>query len=158
MILHQSEAKLVTIDALLALPLALPLPLSLPLPLPPPSLPLSPDGAIGEPGPLQALLTSPVLTRIGAKYKRSPEEVALRWCIQNGASVSVRPTTEFALGSSVCRDDGVCAAGLGKRAQVFSWALAEAEMDELNTLTSPDGNPTLFSSSGCPGAFVMPKK
>ena len=116
------------------------------------------DGALGEPGPLQALVTSPVLSRIGAKYQRSPEEVALRWCIQNGVSVSVRPTAEFALGSSFCRDDGSCAKGLSKRAQVFSWALEDAEMEELNALRSPDGNPTLFSSSGCPGAFVMPKK
>jgi diketogulonate reductase-like aldo/keto reductase len=99
-----------------------------------------------------------MLARIGAEHRRLPEEVALRWCIQNGVSVSVRPTTEFSLGASVCRDDGTCAEGLSKRAQVFSWSLSDAEMAELNALTSPDGNPTLFSSSGCPGAFVMPKK
>ena len=80
----------------------------------------SPDGALGEPSPLQALLTSPALGRIGAEHKRSQEEVALRWCIQNGVSVSVRPTSEFALGTSVCRDDGTCAEGLSKRAQVLS--------------------------------------
>ncbi len=115
-------------------------------------------GAVGEPGPNDKILTNPVLQKIGANHgNKSTEEVALRWVIQSGAAVSVRPTTNFGLGSGICTDAGDCATGLKKRAGVFNWSLSEAEMAELDSLTEPDDNPTLFSSSGCPGSFVMPK-
>lgn len=115
-------------------------------------------GAVGEPGPNEELLNSPIVKKIGQKHgKKSAEEVALRWVIQGGNAVSVRPTTNFGLGTSVCSDNGQCATGLQKRAGVFKWSLSNAEMAELDALVGPDDNPTLFSSSGCPGAFVMPK-
>lgn len=115
-------------------------------------------GAVGEPGPNDKILTNPLLQKIGANHgNKATEEVALRWVIQSGAAVSVRPTTNFGLGSGICTDAGDCATGLKKRAGVFSWSLSEAEMAELDSLTEPDDNPTLFSSSGCPGSFVMPK-
>lgn len=114
-------------------------------------------GAVGEPGPSEELLTSPILKRIGNNHKKSPEEVALRWVLQSGAAVSVRPTTNFGLGVSTCNDNA-CDKGIKSRAASFTWSLAAEEMKELDNLTSPDDNPTLFSSSGCPGAFVMPKK
>lgn len=60
-------------------------------------------GAVGEPGPNEELLGSPVLKRIGDKYGKTVPEVALRWNIQNGVAVSVRPTTNFGLGTGVCR-------------------------------------------------------
>ena len=113
---------------------------------------------MGEPGPNDKILRSPVLKQIGKKYgDKSNEEVALRWVIQNGAGCSVRPTTNFGLGTSVCSDNGECATGLKSRGNVFNWSLSESDMAELNAMTSPDDNPTLFSSSGCPNAFVMPK-
>ena len=119
-------------------------------------------GAVGEPGPNAELLTSPVLQRIGKAHQKSPEQVALRWVLQTGAAASVRPTTKFDLGVGFCDDknDGssICQSGMQARASSFSWALTEKEMAELDALTSPDDNPTLFSSAGCPGAFVMPKK
>lgn len=114
-------------------------------------------GAIGEPGPNQDLLSSPILKRIAESHGKSIEEVALRWVTQGGAAVSVRPTSNFDLGVSSCNGD-VCQNGIKARASSFSWSLSDAEMNELNQMTSPDDNPTLFSSSGCPGAFVMPKK
>jgi diketogulonate reductase-like aldo/keto reductase len=111
-------------------------------------------GAIGEPGPSAELLESPLLARIGKTHARSAEEVALRWVLQGGAAVSVRPTAEFGLGTSTCAAAGTsCADGLAKRAAAFSWSLSQKEMAELNALTSPGGNPTLFSSTGCPGSF-----
>jgi len=114
-------------------------------------------GAVGEPGPSEELLTSPILKRIGNNHQKSPEEVALRWVLQNGNAVSVRPTTNFGLGVSTCNDNA-CDKGIKSRAASFTWSLTAEEMKELDNLTLPDDNPTLFSSSGCPGAFVMPKK
>ena len=116
-------------------------------------------GAVGEPGPNNAILNSPILKNIGQKHGgKTTEEVALRWVLQGGAAASVRPTTNFGLGTGVCSEEnGDCASGLKKRAGVFNWSLSKTEMAELDALTSPDDNPTLFSSSGCPGSFVMPK-
>ncbi len=118
-------------------------------------------GAVGEPGPNDEILNSPTLKKIGKKHgNKAPEEVALRWVIQGGAAVSVRPTTEFGLGLGVCSEENgasKCATGLKKRAGVFDWSLTDKEMAELTAMSGPDDNPTLFSSAGCPGSFVMPK-
>lgn len=116
-------------------------------------------GAVGEPGPNDDILNNPLLKKIGEAHGKLPEEVALRWVLQTGAAVSVRPTTNFGLGTGVCaeNDGGKCEAGLAKRANAFDWSLTEKEMAKLDALKAPDDNPTLFSSSGCPGAFVMPK-
>ena len=113
-------------------------------------------GAIGEPGPNQEILSSPILKRIAESHDRSFEEVALRWVTQGGAAVSVRPTSQFGLGISSCNGN-VCKDGIKARSSTFNWSLTDNEMNELNQMTSPDDNPTLFSSSGCPGAFIMPK-
>jgi len=113
-------------------------------------------GAIGEPGPSSELLQSPILAKVGkAHSNKSAEEVALRWVLQSGAACSVRPTTEFGLGTSICRDD--CVNGLKGRAGTLDWSLTGKEMKQLSAMTSPDQNPTLFSSKGCPGAFEKPQ-
>jgi len=115
-------------------------------------------GAVGEPGPNKELLNSPILKRIGVNYGKEPEEVALRWVLQGGAAVSVRPTTNFGLGMSTCSDqNSKCEAVMKERASIFGWSLGGKEMEELDSLTSPDDNPTLFSSSGCPNSFTLPK-
>ena len=114
-------------------------------------------GAVGEPGPNKDLLENPVVNRIAKAHKVSPEAVALRWILQTGAAVSVRPTLEFGLGTSVCPPKK-CEEGLQARAASFNWKLTNAEMAKLSALTSPNDNPTLFSSAGCPDAFAMPKK
>lgn len=115
-------------------------------------------GAVGEPGPNEKILKSPLLAEIGAAHgDKAAEEVALRWVLQSGAAVSVRPSTNFGLGFGVCSVDGSCEVGLKKRASTLTWSLTDEEMDKLDVLTEPNDNPTLFSSSGCPGAFVMPK-
>lgn len=113
-------------------------------------------GAVGEPGPSDELLSSPLLKKIGKAHNKSPEEVALRWVTQGGAAVSVRPTLNFGLGTGSCNGT-TCEAGIQARASSFEWSLSDKEMKTLDALTSPDQNPTLFSSSGCPNAFVMPK-
>lgn len=110
-------------------------------------------GALGEPGPSDELLTSPTLKKIGDAHARSTEEVALRWLLQNGCAVSARPTSNFGLGTSACAEGEACKAGLRARSQAFDWALTAAEMRELDAMTSPGGNPTLFSSLGCPDSF-----
>lgn len=116
-------------------------------------------GAVGEPGPREEILNNPLLKKIGKAHGKLPEEVALRWVLQTGAAASVRPTTNFGLGTGVCaeKDGGTCATGLENRSNVFNWSLTDKEMVKLDSLKTPDDNPTLFSSSGCPGAFVMPK-
>tara|TARA_B110001452_G_scaffold212960_1_gene183640 strand:- start:577 stop:1563 length:987 start_codon:yes stop_codon:yes gene_type:complete len=116
-------------------------------------------GAVGEPGPSDELLTSEVLRQIGAAHGgRSVEEVALRWVVQGGCAVSVRPTTDFKAGASACAaGTEACSAGLRTRAKVFDWALTPAEMRTLDAMKSPTGNPTLFSSTGCPGSFFAAK-
>ena len=116
-------------------------------------------GALGEPGPSDELLASPVLKRIGAAHGgKLPEEVALRWALQGGAAVSIRPTADFGLGRSACSEaSAACADGLARRAAARGWALTRAEMEELDALTSPDSNPTLFSTTGCPDSFFAGK-
>lgn len=116
-------------------------------------------GAAGEPGPNDELLSSPILKRIGEAHGRRPEAVALRWVTQNGCAVSVRPTLDFGLGTGLCTEDNKCKEGMAARASSFGWSLTKNEMEELNALTSPtlQDNPTLFSSTGCPDAFVMKK-
>lgn len=115
-------------------------------------------GAVGEPGPNIELLSDPVVTQIAEQRRKSPEQVAVRWVLQSGAAVSVRPTLDFGLGVGACRqDDNSCERGLASRASSFHWSLSTREMQVLSAMTSPDDNPTLFSSAGCPGAFVMPK-
>jgi 2,5-diketo-D-gluconate reductase A len=115
-------------------------------------------GAVGEPGPNIDLFESGILKRIGDVHGKSVEEVAVRWVLQGGAAVSVRPTTEFGLGVSTCSNSSSkCEAGLKMRAGSFGWSLSEEAMKELDGMTSPDDNPTLFSSAGCPNAFGMPQ-
>ena len=112
-------------------------------------------GVIGEGvlGPSAELLASPTLTRIGAAHGgRAAEEVALRWALQGGRAVSVRPTADFGRGRNACTEAG-CAKGLRQRAAALGWSIAAAEMAELDGLRSPSGNPTLFSSAGCPDSF-----
>ena len=110
-------------------------------------------GAVGEPGPSAELLASETVKSVAAAHGRSAEEVALRWVVQNGCAVSVRPTLEFGLGTSACRDSASCGAGLRARASVFEWQLSSSEMAALDEMTTPSGNPTLFSSTGCPDSF-----
>ena len=133
-------------------------------------------GGLGEPGPSSELVgkssgalptqsgssrkdipsTIEILERVGASHgSKSSEEVALRWALQIGcAALSVRPTSSFGLGSNICPPGGdACFRGLEKRSQLFDWKLTEKELAEISALSSPDGNPTLFSSSGCPGAW-----
>lgn len=109
-------------------------------------------GALGEPGPSAELLESPILRRIGDAHGRSPAQVALRWVAQTGAAFSVRPSADFGLGRSACAGEA-CRTGLRERVQAFGFELAPSEMSEIGAMTSPDGNPTLFSSPGCKGCF-----
>ena len=101
------------------------------------------------------LLASPTLRRIGAAHGgRGAEEVALRWVLQSGAAASVRPTTDFRKGFSACDPTtSACADGLRSSANAFSYKLSAAEMKEIDSMTSPKGFPTLFSSPGCPESF-----
>lgn len=105
-------------------------------------------GALGEPGPSPLIMDSPVLGRIGAAHGRSAAEVALRWALQSGVAMSVRPTSDFGLGVSACGEEGgACADGLLERAAAFGWALSKREMAEIDGLDAPDGIPALFSSA-----------
>jgi len=116
-------------------------------------------GAVGEPDPNPELLNNVVVKQIGDAHNKSPEEVALRWVVQTGAAVSVRPTLKFGLGTGLCgADSSECKEGIEGRASIYGWSLTGKEMAALDAMTSPDDNPTLFSSDGCPNAFVMPKK
>mmetsp|Transcript_53840 Transcript_53840/g.87165 ORF Transcript_53840/g.87165 Transcript_53840/m.87165 type:complete len:143 (+) Transcript_53840:162-590(+) len=115
-------------------------------------------GALGEPAPSEELLSSSLLRKIGFKYKRSPVEVALRWVVQSGVAVSVRPSADYALGRGPSRPGILIRAGIKERASVFKWAMTDTEMAAIDAMTAPDGNPTLFSSDGCPGNFVFTSK
>ena len=77
--------------------------------------------------------------------------------VQSGLAVSVRPTSNFGLGFSAC-EGSACTEGLGVRRRVFDWALTDTEMAKLSGLKAPGGNPTLFSSTGCPGSFFATTK
>ena len=129
-------------------------------------------GAVGEPGPYldDRILGSPILKNIGDSSKiynrrnhgegdKSPEEIAIKWVIDTGAAVSVRPTTNFGLGKSACSAaNNECEEGIRKRAQIFDWDLTGEEVYKLTNIPAlkSDDNPTLFSSSGCPGERPIP--
>ena len=116
-------------------------------------------GAVGELGPSQELLTSPMLRHIGTAHDRKlTKQVALWWPFQSWAALLVWPTTAFGLGMSSCEPGGPCEDGIKDRASSFDWSLTAKAMAELDAMTSPNDNPALFSSSGCPGAFAMPNK
>ena len=126
-------------------------------------------GPFGEPGPNPGeFLEKSLFKSIGDASKnvynqrnhggsRTPEEVALRWVIDSGCAVSVRPSLNYGLGKGICKGDAECDMGLKLRASVFDWSLTSEEVNKLTYIIKSDENPTLFSSSGCPNAFVMPK-
>lgn len=106
-------------------------------------------GQTGEPFPNVEIGNNPILKRIGdAHGGKSPEEVSLKWVLQHGIAASIRPSSSF--GKCVGEE---CRLGIAKQARCFDWSLTDEEMVELDAMTSPDDNPTLFSSAGCPGAF-----
>lgn len=132
-------------------------------------------GALGEPGPYtdERLLDNKILKSIGDGSKvynqrnhggeRSTEEIALKWVIDTGAAVSVRPTSDFGLGKSFCAagkpgEESVCEREIRKRAQIFDWNLMGDEVFKISNIASlkSEDNPTIFSSSGCPGERPIP--
>jgi hypothetical protein len=66
----------------------------------------------------------------------------VRWVLQNGNAVSVRPTADFDLGRGPQRPGILIRAGIKQRAELFGWSLTNEEMQRLDEMTSPDGNPT----------------
>ena len=113
-------------------------------------------GQQGEPVANPEILNSPLLKKIGKSHGKSTQEVSLKWVLQNGMAASVRPSLLFGLGVAKCEGKG-CQVGIARQASCFNWSLTDKEMADLDAMTSPDDNPTLFSSAGCPGAFGMPK-
>lgn len=129
-------------------------------------------GAIGEPGPYadERILENPILQAIGDSSKvynarnhgpgdKSTAEIAVKWVIESGNAVSVRPTADFGLGKSFCgAAGGECEEGLRKRGELFDWNLTGEEVFKLTNIPAlkSDDNPTLFSSSGCPGERPIP--
>jgi len=132
-------------------------------------------GALGEPGPYtdERLLDNKILKSIGDGSKvynqrnhggeRSTEEIALKWVIDTGAAVSVRPTSDFGLGKSFCAagkpgEESACEREIRKRAQIFDWNLMGDEVFKISNIASlkSEDNPTIFSSSGCPGERPIP--
>ncbi|KAL9189118.1 hypothetical protein ACHAXT_011608 [Thalassiosira profunda] len=108
----------------------------------------------GVPGPNADLVDNPILKRIGAAHGgKSAEEVSLRWVLQSGMAASLRPSANF--GRCAGRE---CALGLARQARCLEWTLTDGEMAEIDAMTAPDDNPTLFSSAGCPGAFGTTRK
>ena len=105
-------------------------------------------GQTGEPTPNDGITNNPILKKIGNSHNKSSEEVALRWVLQNGIAASMRPSSSF--GTCVGEE---CQLGIARQVGCFDWSLTEREMAQLDAMTSPDDNPTLFSSAGCPGAF-----
>jgi len=118
-------------------------------------------GHLGErarpPDDTDLILGNPTLRRIALDHSKTVEDVALRWVLQSGAAASIRPTAEFILGRGVCTDPR-CNEGLKASSQAFRWQLTYAEMKEIDALTSPNSNPTLFSSPGCPDSFFAKKR
>ena len=128
-------------------------------------------GAFGEPEANKSieLLSNPLLKSIGdgtnniynfknhGDSSRTPEEVALRWVIQSGAAVSVRPTLDYGLGKSICSasSSNECESSIKLRSDVFDWSLTGEEMNKLTNILKSDDNPTLFSSAGCPDSFSL---
>lgn len=107
-----------------------------------------PVGQSGSPGPNEELLNSPILKRIGNAHGKSSGEVALRWVLQNGIAASVRPSPSY----NRC-EGKECQSGIAKQVGCFDWTLTDKDMEELDAMTSPADNPTLFSTAGCPGAY-----
>ncbi len=108
-------------------------------------------GQTGEPEPREALLNDPILKRIGETHKKSTEEVALRWVLQNDLAASLRPSGNFG------RCEGnECQVGLSRQVSCLEWDLSKDEMAELNAIKFDDASPTPFSAY-CPGSLVLEK-
>lgn len=106
-------------------------------------------GQTGEPEPREALLNDPILKRIGETHKKSTEEVALRWVLQNDLAASLRPSGNFG------RCEGnECQVGLSRQVSCLEWELSKDEMAELNAIKYDDASPTPFSAY-CPGSLVL---
>eukprot|EP00804_Cyclotella_cryptica_P003149 CCRYP_013764-RA/>CCRYP_013764-RA protein AED:0.41 eAED:0.41 QI:0/-1/0/1/-1/1/1/0/388 len=65
----------------------------------------------------------PTLAKIGAAHSKSPAQILGRWCIQHGF---------------VYMPKSVKVERMKENAQVFDFQLTEAEMDELDGLTTPE--------------------
>jgi diketogulonate reductase-like aldo/keto reductase len=70
----------------------------------------------------KALITGPLVTRIGAAHGKSGPQVALRWAVQRGIPVIPKSTH---------------AAHLKQNLDLFSWSLSSEEMDELDRAQTP---------------------
>ena len=104
-------------------------------------------GAVGEPRPSSAVLTSGPVARAAKAHGTSPEAVCIRWLTMNGLAVSARPTLDFDLGVSACQGEA-CAAGLRARAATFDFVLTKAEMAALDALrVDVPPSPALFSKT-----------
>ena len=106
-------------------------------------------GQTGEPEPREALLSDPLLKRIGGAHEKTTEEVALRWVLQNDLAASLRPSGNF--GKCEGRE---CQDGLSRQISCLDWELTKDEMAELNAIKFDDVSPTPFSAY-CPGSLVL---
>jgi len=106
-------------------------------------------GQTGEPEPREAMLNDPILKRIGETHKKSTEEVALRWVLQNDLAASLRPSGNFGR----CEGEE-CQVGLSRQVSCLEWELTKDEMAELNEIKYDDASPTPFSAY-CPGSLVL---
>jgi len=115
-------------------------------------------GVLGEPGPSPALLgEGGPLADAALAHGKPVEAVSIRWALQSGAAVSVRPTADYGLGFSACRlNNDVCAEGLAARAGATTFELTAGEMAALDDLRSPGGNPCLFSRACNPSREGLP--
>lgn len=107
-------------------------------------------GPLGEPAPNAALVSlSAPIGALARAHSVRPEEVALRWVVQSGWPVSVRPSSDFAWGrSSASSNDTTLRAALDSRVSAVRsarWALSRGEMAQLDGMTAPPGRPTAFS-------------
>jgi len=100
------------------------------------------------------LLKSPILMEIAQAHSKTVPDVALRWVLQTGAAASVRPTIDFELGNASCQNPS-CSNGLLASAQAFQWKLTPQEQQRIDAMTTPNSNPTLFSSPGCPNSYFV---
>lgn len=73
------------------------------------------------------LITGKLVTGIGAHYNKSGAQVALRWVIQSGVSLSTKADNEKYLLEDV---------------DIFDWQLSDDDMASLNSATAPAGTPS----------------
>ena len=78
------------------------------------------------------LITGPLVTKVGGAHNKTGAQVSLHWTVRHGVPVSTKSTS---------------AKHLSEDLDIFEWDVTDAELDELDTASSPAGHPSFMCNA-----------